>query len=58
MNDYILNREYSFFPTPPQTPPHRGEGLRAAFRAGFPSPLWGGARGGGLKAIQSNRIMV
>ena len=30
---------------PPLTPPHKGEGELP--RAWFPSPLWGGVRGGG-----------
>ena len=31
---------------PPLTPPHKGEGIVNA--SGFPSPLWGGVRGGGI----------
>src|SRR5690606_30133351 len=39
----VLQTEASLQP-PPLTPPHKGEGDLAC---GFPSPLWGGVRGGG-----------
>jgi hypothetical protein len=48
---------------PPLTPPHKGEGdfveLAASGRprvgsaCTFPSPLWGGIRGGGAKRIST-----
>jgi hypothetical protein len=34
---------------PPLTPPHKGE--RELPPAKFPSPLWGGVRGGGKSTI-------
>jgi hypothetical protein len=38
------------FPAPPPlTPPHKGEGNLA--RGSFPSPLWGGVRGGGILVV-------
>jgi hypothetical protein len=34
---------------PPLTPPHKGEGDLAC--GSFPSPLWGGVRGGGAPRV-------
>jgi acyl-CoA synthetase (NDP forming) len=40
---------HSYIP-PPLTPPHKGEGVVSASE--FPSPLWGGVRGGGIELQQ------
>ena len=39
---------------PPLTPPHKGEGVVSASE--FPSPLWGGVRGGGATRHQKSHI--
>src|SRR5690606_32337599 len=41
---------------PPLTPPHKGEGNLA--RGSFPSPLWGGVRGGGTCAAARARPKI
>jgi DNA ligase-1 len=41
-----LYRSLSANLPPPLTPPHKGEGNLAC--GSFPSPLWGGVRGGGI----------
>ncbi len=58
----MLMRLHFHISTPPQSPPHQGEGIPSAYRARFPSPsrlrrseaasasprrVWGGDRGGG-----------
>ncbi len=40
-----------FISTPPQTPPHQGEGIPSASWAQSPSPSWGGDRDGGHPEI-------
>jgi hypothetical protein len=51
---------------PPLTPPHKGEGdssigayeqleTLTAGTPGFPSPLWGGVRGGGTFSYRGTR---
>lgn len=59
------------FIPPPPTPPHKGEGdsgVTAFFQflrldhcgvaARFPSPLWGGARGGGNNACNETILFL